>query len=288
MASASAPHASAQPSAAIASAIISSGRDGSGASAAASAVQPSGTRRSRASMMAMSTSSRCTPTRLGIDYGRQRWPLLRPLLRPCACARVHMQLRQSAWRLVRETLTAQTLAFGGALRLRTGAVPLCGSGSAGLGGGAPVRAQRRRTPAQPTAHRPLPRDAARGGAGGAIDGVVCQGMPQPDKRRNKQTTKQPNKQSRRTARKKPNGPISQGYSEYSQGYSEYSQGVRTARKKPNGPPHKHTLPSSETARRKAAVSDCGDRLRRLRPRRRHDGNMRRCNERYERPSDSAP
>ena len=156
MASASAPHASAQPSAAIASAIISSGRDGSGASAAASAVQPSGTRRSRASMMAMSTSSRCTPTRLGIDYGRQRWPLLRP----CACARlrVHMQLKQSAWRLVRETLTAQTLsAFGGALRLRTGAVPLCGSGSAGLGGGAPVRAQRRRTPAQPTTHRPLPR-----------------------------------------------------------------------------------------------------------------------------------
>ena len=159
MASASAPHASAQPSAAIASAIISSGRDGSGASAAASAVQPSGARRSRASMMAMSTSSRCTPTRLGIDYGRQRWPLLRP----CACARlrVHMQLKQSAWRLVRETLTSQALAFGGALRLRTGAVPLCGSGSAGLGGGAPVRAQRRRTPAQPTAHRPLPRDAAR-------------------------------------------------------------------------------------------------------------------------------
>ena len=162
MASASAPHASAQPSAAIASAIISSGRDGSGASAAASAVQPSGARRSRASMMATSTSSRCTPTRLGIDYGRQRWPLLRP----CACARlrVHMQLKQSAWRLVRETLTSQALAFGGALRLRTGAVPLCGSGSAGLGGGAPVRAQRRRTPAQPTAHRPSPRiDDARGG-----------------------------------------------------------------------------------------------------------------------------
>ena len=151
------------PSAATASAIISSGRDGSVASAAASAVQPSGARRSRASMMAMSTSSRCTPTRLGIDYGRQRWPLLRPC--DCARLRVHMQLKQSAWRLVRETLTAQTLsAFGGALRLRTGAVPLCGSGSAGLAGGAPVRAQRRRTPAQPTAHRPSPRiDDARGG-----------------------------------------------------------------------------------------------------------------------------
>ena len=210
MASASAPHASAQPSAAIASAIISSGRDGSGASAAASAVQPSGARRSRASMMAMSTSSRCTPTRLGIDYGRQRWPLLRP----CACARlrVHMQLKQSAWRLVRETLTAQTLsAFGGALRLRTGAVPLCGSGSAGLGGGAPVRAQRRRTPAQPTAHRPLPRDAARGGAGGAIDGVVCQGTSHTNKQRNKQT----------------------------------SHCRRAARKKPNRPPHKYTLPSND-------------------------------------------
>jgi hypothetical protein len=60
-----APHGSAQPSAATASAIISSGRDGSVASAAASSVQPSaasstGACRSRASITAMSTSSRCT------------------------------------------------------------------------------------------------------------------------------------------------------------------------------------------------------------------------------------
>jgi hypothetical protein len=76
------PHASAQPSAATASAIISSGRDGSVASAAASSVQPSaaasaGARRSRASITATSTSSRCI---------RALTNRLRPPLRPCACA----------------------------------------------------------------------------------------------------------------------------------------------------------------------------------------------------------
>jgi len=67
------PHASAQPSAATASAIISSGRDGSVASAAASSVQPSaassaGACRSRASITATSTSSRCNSADY-IDYG---------------------------------------------------------------------------------------------------------------------------------------------------------------------------------------------------------------------------
>ncbi len=67
------PHASAQPSAATASAIISSGRDGSVASDAASFVQPSaatpaGTCRSRASITATSTSSRCNSADY-IDFG---------------------------------------------------------------------------------------------------------------------------------------------------------------------------------------------------------------------------
>jgi hypothetical protein len=150
------PHASAQPSPATASAIISSGRDGSVASAAASSVQPSaasfaGARRSRASITVTSTSSRCTRA------PRYR---LRPLLRPCACAGsgVHMQPGLSVWRFVRglDSLTAQYSPLRGysthtqwrsaPVRQRLGEV----------GGGAPVHTQR--NPAQQTA---LPRDDAR-------------------------------------------------------------------------------------------------------------------------------
>jgi hypothetical protein len=78
--------ASACPSAASASATISSNPDGSVASAAASSVQlplarprskrgerrctrRAGARRSRASITATSTSSRCTPTHLGVNGG---------------------------------------------------------------------------------------------------------------------------------------------------------------------------------------------------------------------------
>ena len=83
------PHASAQPSAATASAIISSGRDGSVASAAASSVQPSaassaGARRSRASITATTTSSRCTRA----PRHRLR-PVLVAALRPCAIGCSH-------------------------------------------------------------------------------------------------------------------------------------------------------------------------------------------------------
>ena len=153
------PHASAQPSAATASAIISSGRDGSVASAAASSVQPSaassaGARRSRASITATTTSSRCTRA------PRHR---LRPVLRPCARARsgVHMQAGLSAWRCVRglDSILAQcsplrgysthTQRCGALVRQRLG----------GVGGGAPAYAQRvrRRTPAQQSTKRPWQR-----------------------------------------------------------------------------------------------------------------------------------
>ena len=91
------PQASARPSAATASATIWSSPEGSVASAAASTVQPAScasarTRRSRASITATSTSSRCTPTRRC-----QRWPLLRSWA--CAPWRVRMRasLRLCAW-----------------------------------------------------------------------------------------------------------------------------------------------------------------------------------------------
>ncbi len=73
-------HASSQSSATTASATISSGRDGSVASAAASSVQPAAAvsacrRRSRASITAMTTSSRCKPS------PQHQW---RPWPRSCA------------------------------------------------------------------------------------------------------------------------------------------------------------------------------------------------------------
>jgi hypothetical protein len=75
-------HASAQSSATTASATISSGRVGSAASAAASSVQPPAVvsackRRSRASITAMTTSSRCKPS------PQHQWRLW-----PRSCARV--------------------------------------------------------------------------------------------------------------------------------------------------------------------------------------------------------
>ncbi len=75
-------------SAATARAIISSGRDGSAASAAASGVQLSaassvGARRSRASMSVTITSSRCTPARTPLERAHRR------TLRACPHARMH-------------------------------------------------------------------------------------------------------------------------------------------------------------------------------------------------------
>ena len=115
-----APHTSEQPSAATASATISSNPDGSVASAAASSVQPSATvsagqRRSRASITATSTSSRCTRAPIvsitPSATAERRLYRLRPLLRPCTRARsgVHMQQGLSVRRLVRglDPLTAQ-------------------------------------------------------------------------------------------------------------------------------------------------------------------------------------
>ena len=155
------PHASAQPSAATASAIISSGRDGSVASAAASSVQPSaassaGACRSRASITATSTSSRCKQ--------RRRLYRLRPLLRPCTRARSggHMQQGLSVRRLV-PGLDSIIIAQHSPLRGYSTHTHWCSAlvrqRLGGVGGSAPVHAQR--TPAQQAANRPSPRDDAR-------------------------------------------------------------------------------------------------------------------------------
>ena len=159
------PHASAQPSAATASAIISSGRDGSVASAAASSVQPSaassaGACRSRASITATSTSSRCKQQR--------RLYRLRPLLRLCTRARsgVHMQQGLSVRRLVpgRDSIIiAQHSPLRGYSTHTHWCSALVRQRLGGVGGGAPVHAlaQRQRTPAQQATNRPSPRDDAR-------------------------------------------------------------------------------------------------------------------------------
>ena len=182
------PQASAQPSAATASAIISSGRDGSVASAAASSVQPSAAssaraRRSRASITATSTLSRCTTAPI----------VAMPVLQPCACAIgcSHATRSVGAATRARARLYNSTVLASSAvpLRIRTNAVHLCGSGSAGLGG-APAHAQR--TPAQQTAHRPSPRDDDACGVGRAIAGVFCNGHSQTNKQTNKQTSVEPN------------------------------------------------------------------------------------------------
>jgi hypothetical protein len=55
----------------------------------------------------------------------------------------------------------------------------------GVRSGAPVHAQR--TPAQRTAHRPLPRDDDASGIGRAIHGVVCKKQSQANTQTNKQT-----------------------------------------------------------------------------------------------------
>ena len=157
------PHASEMPSAATASAIISSGRDGSVASAAASSVQPSaassaGACRSRASITATSTSSRCKQ--------RRRLYRLRPLLRPCTRARSggHMQQGLSVRRLV-PGLDSIIIAQHSPLRGYSTHTHWCSAlvrqRLGGVGGGAPVHAQRQRTPAQQATNRPSPRDDAR-------------------------------------------------------------------------------------------------------------------------------
>ncbi len=159
------PRASAQPSAATASAIISSGRDGSVASAAASSVQPSaassaGACRSRASITATSTSSRCKQQRLGIDYG------LCYGLAPMRDRRsgVHMQQGlKSVRRLVcgLDPIRAQHSPLRGYSTHTHWCSALVRQRLGGVGGSAPAHAQRRSTPAQQAANRPSPRDDAR-------------------------------------------------------------------------------------------------------------------------------
>ena len=179
------PHASAQPSAATASAIISSGRDGSVASAAASSVQPSaascaGACRSRASITATSTSSRC-------KQQRQLYRL-RPLLRPCTRARSggHMQQGLSVRRLV-PGLDSIIIAQHSPLRGYSTHTHWCSAlvrqRLGGVGGGAPAHAQR-----TPAANREKAMTARRRacGVGRAIDGVFCKGQSQASKQTNKQ------------------------------------------------------------------------------------------------------
>jgi hypothetical protein len=92
-----------------------------------SAASSSGAGRSRASITATSTSSRCTggpPNRL------------RPLLQPCACARsgVHMQPGLSAWRFVRglDSIIAQHSPLRGYATHTHWCSALVWHGSAGL------------------------------------------------------------------------------------------------------------------------------------------------------------
>ncbi len=192
------PHASAQPSTATASAIISSGRDGSVASAAASSVQPSaaasaGACRSRASITATSTSSRCKQQR--------RLYRLRPLLRRCTRARsgVHMQQGPSVRRLVPglELMIAQYSPLRGYATHTHWCSALVRQRLGRVGGSAPAHAQR--SPAQQSANRPSPRDDDACGIGRAIHGVVrkkqSQANTQTNKQTNKQTTNQPTKQT---------------------------------------------------------------------------------------------
>ena len=152
------PHASAQPSAATASAIISSGRDGSVASAAASSVQPSaaasaGDSRSRASITAMSTSSRCTRA------PRYR---LRPLFRPCAraigCSHATGSVGVAICARARPA-GSTVLAPSGTSTHPQWRSAVVSQWLGGVGGGVPAHAQR--APAQQTANRPSPRDDAR-------------------------------------------------------------------------------------------------------------------------------
>ncbi len=154
------PHASAQPSAATASAIISSGRDGSVASAAARFVQPSaassaGACRSRASITATSTSSRCKQQR--------RLYRIRPLLRRCTRARsgVQMQRGLSVRQLV-PGLDSFKIAQHSRLRGYCTHTHWCSAlvrqRLGGVGGSVPVHA---RIPAQQATNRPSPRDDAR-------------------------------------------------------------------------------------------------------------------------------
>ena len=139
--------ASAQPSAATASAIISSGRDGSVASAAASSVQPSaassaGACRSRASITATSTSSRCNSADY-IDYGLcYGLALVRDRVANGRSTRWQQSTRLRGY-------STHTHWCSALVRQRLG----------GVGGNAPVHAQR--TPAQQSANRPWPREDAR-------------------------------------------------------------------------------------------------------------------------------
>jgi hypothetical protein len=123
-----------------------------------SAASSAGACRSRASITATSTSSRCKQ--------RRRLYRLRPLLRPCTRARsgVHMQPGLSVRRLV-PGLDAIILAqhsppFRGYSTHTHWCSALLRQRLGGVGGSAPGHAQRR-TPAQQAANRPSPRDDAR-------------------------------------------------------------------------------------------------------------------------------
>jgi hypothetical protein len=157
------PHASAQPNAATASATISSTPDGSVASAAASSVQPSATvsagqRRSRASITATSTSSRCT---------RAPGYRLRPLLRSCTRARSGAHMQQGAATRARarpadSTVLASIISQCSPLRGYSTHTHWCRAivrqRLGRFGGGVPGHAQC--TPAQQSANRPSsPEDA---------------------------------------------------------------------------------------------------------------------------------
>jgi hypothetical protein len=121
-----------------------------------SAASSAGARRSRASITATSTSSRCTRA------PRYR---LRPVLRPCARARsgVHMQSGLSAWRFVRglDSIIAQYSPLRGYATHTHWCSALVRQRLGGVGGGAPAHTQRRRTPAQQTRIGQRPRDDAR-------------------------------------------------------------------------------------------------------------------------------
>ena len=89
---------------------------------------------------------------------------------------------------------SRVLAFGGTLRIRTWCSALVRQRLGGVGGGAPVHAQR-----TPAANREKAMTARRRacGVGRAIDGAFCKGPSQTNKQANKQTNKQTNRQTNR-------------------------------------------------------------------------------------------
>jgi hypothetical protein len=99
---------------------------------------------------------------------------------------------------------SRVLAFGGTLRIRTGAVRLCGSGSAGL---AATHQCTHSALLQQTAKRPSTARRRACGVGRAIDGVFCKGPSQTKKQPRKQTSKQTNKQTNKRTNTQTNKQI---------------------------------------------------------------------------------